>query len=97
MPSWDADQSKTIAIRLKASPFNIIVIQVYAPTTDYDNVDIEDFYDQLQEAIYQAPKKVILAVQGDRNAKIGEYASKNWKGTCANIASVRPTKEACSS
>ena len=51
------------------------------PTTDYDDDDIEDFYNQLQEVIDQAPKKEILVVQGDWNAKIGEDASKNWKGT----------------
>ena len=71
-----------ITIRLKASPFNITIIQAYAPTTDYDDDnDIEDFYDQLQEVIAQAPKEDILVVQGDWNAKIGEDASKNWKGT----------------
>ena len=74
--------SRLITIRLKASPFDITIIQAYAPTTDYDNDDIEDFYDQLQEVIDQAPKKDILVVQGDWNAKIGEDASKNWKGTC---------------
>ena len=69
--------SRLITIRLKASPFNITIIQAYAPTTDYDDDDIDDFYDQLQEVIDQAPKKDILVVQGDRNAKIGEDASKN--------------------
>ena len=63
------------------------------PTTDYDDDDIEDFYDQLQEVIDQAPKKEILVVQGDWNAKIGEDASKNWKGHDANIATLRPMKE----
>ena len=70
-----------ITICLKASRFNITIIQAYAPTTDYDN-DTEDFYDQLQEVIDQTPKKDILVVQGDWNAKIGEDASKNWKGKC---------------
>ena len=74
--------SQLITIRLKASPFNITIIQAYAPTTDYDDDDTEDFYDQLQEIIDKAPKKDILIVQGDWNAKIGEAASKNWKGTC---------------
>ena len=73
--------SRPITIRLKASPFNIITVPAYAPTTDYDDDDIEDFYDQLQEIIDQAPKKDILVVQGDWNAKIGEDASKNWKRT----------------
>ena len=67
-------------IRLKALPFNITIIQAYAPTTHLDNNDIEDFYDQRQED--QTPKKDILVVQGDWNAKIREDASKNWKGTC---------------
>ena len=44
--------------------------------------DIEDVYDQLQEVIDQTPKKDIIVVQGDWNAKTGEYASKNCKGTC---------------
>ena len=61
---------------------DITIIQAYAPTTDYDDDDIEDFYDQLQEVIDQAPKKDILVKQGDWNAKIGEDASKNWMGTC---------------
>ena len=70
--------SRLTTIRMKASPFNITIIQTYAPTTDYDDDDIEDFYDQLQEVIDQAPKKDILVVQGDLNAKIGEHASKKW-------------------
>ena len=74
--------SRLNTVRLKASPFNITIIQIYAPTTDYDDDDFEDFYDQLQEVIDQAPKKDILVVQGDWNAKIGEDASKNWKETC---------------
>ena len=72
--------SRLFTIRLKASPFNIIIIiPSYSPTTDCDDDDIEDFHDQLQEVIDQ---KDILVVQGDWNAKTGEDASKNWKGTC---------------
>ena len=74
--------SQLITIRLKASPFNITIIQAYARTTDYNDDDIEDFYDQLQEVIDQMPKKDILVVQGDWNVKIGEDASTNWKGIC---------------
>ena len=74
--------SRLITIRLKASPFNITISQAYAPTTHYDDDNVEDFCDQLQGVIDQAPKKDILVVQGDWNAKIGEDESKNWKGTC---------------
>ena len=60
----------------------IITIQAYAPTTDYDDDDIEDFCNQLQEVIDQTPEKNILVVQRTRKANIGEDASKNWNGTC---------------
>ena len=85
--------SRLITIRLKASLFSITIIQAYAPTTDYNDDDIEDFYDQLQEVIDQVPKEDILVVQGDWNAKIGEDASKNWKGTCSQYCKPE-TKEA---
>ena len=56
--------SRFTTIRLKASPSNITIIQSYTPTTYYDDDDIEDFYDQLQQVIDQAPKKDIRVVQG---------------------------------
>ena len=52
--------SRLITIRLKASPLNTTIIQAYAPTTDYDDDDIEDFCDQLQEVIHHVPKKTFL-------------------------------------
>ncbi len=70
--------SRLISIRLRASPFNITIIQSYAPTSDYDDDDVEDFYEQLQEVIDQTPKKDILIVQGDWNAKVGSEAKKDW-------------------
>ena len=81
--------SRLISIRLKASPFNITVIQAHAPPTDYDDDGIEDFYDQLQEVIDQVPKKDILVAQGDWNARIGEDTSKNWKGTCGQYCNPK--------
>ena len=63
--------SRIITIRIKASPFNITIIQAYAPTTDHDDEEVEDFYEQLQDVIEQTPKKDILVVQGDWNAKVG--------------------------
>ena len=74
--------SRLITIRLRATPFNITIMQAYAPTTDYDDEKIEGFYEQLQEVVDQIPKKDILIVQGDWNAKVGKDACKNWKYTC---------------
>ena len=70
-----------IVIPLRASPFNITIIQAYTPTSDYDDDAVEDFYDHLHEILDQSPKKDILVVLGDWNAKVGEDAFKNWKGT----------------
>ena len=74
--------SRLIAIRLKATPFNMTVIQVYAPTSDYDDSEVEDFYGQLQEVIEETPKKDNLIVLGDWNAKVGKDAQNNWQDTC---------------
>ena len=64
--------SRLISIRLRADPFNITVIQVYAPTTDYSDDQIEDFYSQLQRIIDKVPKNILI-VQGDWNAKVGKF------------------------
>ena len=43
--------SRLITILLRAVPFSITIVQVYAPTSDYDDNKIEEFYDQLQNVI----------------------------------------------
>ena len=50
-----------------------------------DDKKIEEFYDQLQNVIDQTPKKDILVVQGDWNAKVGRDASGNWQGICGPL------------
>ena len=67
---------------LRAVPFNITIVQVYNPTPDYDDNEIEELYDQLQNVVYQTPKKDILVVQGDWNAKVGKDACGDWQGIC---------------
>ena len=69
-------------IRLRATPFNITVVQVYAPTSDYDDSKIEEFYKQLQAAVASVLSHDILVVQGDWNAKVGTDAQSDWKETC---------------
>ena len=66
---------------LEGVPFNITIVQAYAPTSNYDDNEIEELYDQLQDMIDQTPKKDIL-VQGDWNAKVGRDACGNWHGIC---------------
>ena len=58
------------------------IIQDYAPTSDYDDSEVEDFYGQLQEVIEEMPEKDNLIVLGDWNAKVGKDAQNNWQDTC---------------
>lgn len=74
--------SRLITIRLKASPFNISIIQVYAPTTGYDEEYVEDFYTKLQEVIEKVNKKDIIVIQGDWNAKVGIDEQNSWTNHC---------------
>ena len=68
-------------IRIAGNPFNLSIIQVYAPTSDCDEDQIEEFYHDLENFMKTVPKKDIIVVQGDWNAKIGQDAYDSWKGT----------------
>ena len=63
---------RIITIRLQASPINISVVQVYAPTSSASDEIIDTFYTQLQDVIDSLPKKDVIIVVGDFNAKIGK-------------------------
>ena len=73
--------SRIISIRVSAKPKNLTIIQVYAPTTDHEDQEVEEFYERIEETIKKAPKKDIIVVLGDFNAKVGPDAYKDWDGT----------------
>ena len=52
-------------------PFNITVIQVYAPTSNADEAEVEWFYEDLQDLLELTPQKDVLFIIGDWNAKVG--------------------------
>ena len=52
-------------------PFNVTVIQVYAPTTNAKEAEVEQFYDDLQDLLELTPKRDVLFIIGDWNAKVG--------------------------
>ena len=70
--------SRLISMPLRAAPFNITIILVYAPTSGLIDSKVNHFFHQLQETICQTPKKDILVVQGDWNAKVGKGAQADW-------------------
>ena len=60
-----------ISVRFQGKPFNIMVIQVYAPTSNTEEAEVEWFYEDLQELIELTPPKDVLFIIGDWNAKVG--------------------------
>ena len=60
-----------ISVHFQGKPFNIMVIHIYAPTSNAEEAEIEQFYEDLQELLELTPKKDILFIIGDWNAKVG--------------------------
>ena len=62
---------RMISVRFQGKSFNIIVIQVYAPTSNAEEAEVEHFYEDLQDLLELTPKKDVLFIIGDWNAKGG--------------------------
>ena len=62
---------RMISVRFQGKPFNITVIQVYAPTSNAEEAEVERFYEDLQDLLELTPKKDVLFILGDWNAKVG--------------------------
>ena len=62
---------RMISVHFQGKPFNITVIQVYVPTSNVEEADVERFYEHLQDLLDVTPKKDVLFIIGDWNAKVG--------------------------
>ena len=60
-----------ISVHFQGKPFNITVIQVYAPTSNAEEAEVERFYEDVQDLLKLTPKKDVLFIIGDWNAKVG--------------------------
>ena len=60
-----------ISVRFQGKPFNFTVIQAYAPTNNTKEAEVERFYEDLQDLLKLTPKKDVLFMIGDWNAKAG--------------------------
>ena len=60
-----------ISVHFPGKPFNVIVIQVYPPTTNDKEAEVDWFYEDLQDLLELTPKKDVLFIIGDWNAKVG--------------------------
>ena len=67
-----------ISVHLQGKPFNITVIQVYAPTSN--NEEVEQFYEDLQDLLELTSQKDVLFIIGDWNAKVGSQEAPGVTG-----------------
>ena len=75
-----------ISVHFQGKPFDIIVIQVYAPTINAEQAEVKWFYDDLQDLLELTPKKDVLFIVGSWNAKVG---SQEISGVTDKISGVQ--------
>ena len=69
-----------ISVHFQGKPFNITVIQVYALTRNAEEAEVEQFYEDLQDLLELTPKKDVLFIRGDWNAKVGSQETPGVTG-----------------
>ena len=69
-----------ISVHFQGKPLNIMVIQVYTPTSNTEEAEVEWFYEDLQDLLEQTPKKDVLFIIGDWNAKVGSQETPGVTG-----------------
>ena len=69
-----------ISVHFQDKPFNITVVQVYAPTSNAEEAEVEWFYEDLQDILELIPKKGVLLTIGDWNAKVGSQGTPGVTG-----------------
>ena len=72
--------NRMISVCFQGKPFNITVIQVYAPTSNAEEAEVERFYEDLQDLLQLTPKKDVLFIIGDWNAKVGSQETTGVAG-----------------
>ena len=71
---------RMISVCFQGKPFNITVIQVYAPTSNAEEAEVEQFFEDLQDLLELTPKEDVIFVIGDWNAKVGSQETPGVTG-----------------
>ena len=74
------NNDRMISVRFQGKPFNITVIQVYAPTSNAEEAEVEWFYEDLHNLLELIPEKDVLFIIGDWNAKVGSQETPGETG-----------------
>ena len=69
-----------ISVHFQGKPFNVTVIQVYAPTSNAEEAEVEWFYEDLQDLLELTAKQDVLFIIGDWNAKVGSQETPGVTG-----------------
>ena len=69
-----------ISVLFQDKPFNITIIQVYAPTSNAEEAEVEQFYEDLQDLLELTPETDVLFILGDWNAKVGSQETPGVTG-----------------
>ena len=72
--------NRMISVPSQGKPFNIMVMQVYAPISNAEEAEVEWFYEDLQDLLELTPKKDVLFIIGDWNAKVGSQETSGVTG-----------------
>ena len=72
--------NRMISVHFQGKPFNITIIQVYAPTSNAEEADVERFYEDLQDLLELISKNDVLFIIGDWNAKVGSQETPGVTG-----------------
>jgi len=75
-----SQNDRMISVSFQGKPFNIMVIQVYAPSSNVEEAEVEQFYEDLQDLLELTPKKDFLFIIGDWNAKVGSQETPGLTG-----------------
>ena len=71
---------RMVSVRFQGKPFNITVIQVCAPTSNTEEAEVEQFYEDLQDLLELTPTKDVVFIIGDWNAKVGSQETPGVTG-----------------
>ena len=71
---------REISVHFHHKPFNIMVIQAYDETSNAEEAEVEQFYEDLQDLLELTPKKDVLFIKGDWNAKVGSQETPGLTG-----------------
>ena len=69
-----------ISVHFQGKPFNVTVIQLFAPTSNTEKAEVEQFYEVLQDFLELTPKNDVLFIIGDWNAKVGRQKTPGVTG-----------------